>query len=233
MDTNGNKYTIIYASVMVVVVAVMLAIAATQLKPFQDANILIEKKQNILKSVNIVADSKQANDLFANTIKELFIVNSKGERVEGDAFKVDLKVEHSKPVDKRQLPVYVADIGEKGKVYIIPLRGAGLWGPIWGYIALKSDMKTVYGANFDHQGETPGLGAEISTEKFQKPFIGKTIFDQSGLFTSIIVAKIGEKADPAHSVDAISGGTITSKGLQKMLYDDLSTYQEFFKTLKK
>jgi len=233
MDTNGNKYTIIYASVMVVVVAVLLAIAATQLKPFQDANILIEKKQNILKSVNIVADSKQASSLFDNTIKELFIVNSKGEKVEGDAFKVNLKVEHSKQIDQRKLPVYVADMGEKGKVYIIPLRGAGLWGPIWGYVALSSDMNTIYGANFDHQGETPGLGAEINTEKFQKPFIGKTIFDQSGLFTSVIVAKIGEKADPAHSVDAISGGTITSKGLQKMLYDDLATYQEFFKTLKK
>ena len=233
MDTNGNKYTIIYASVMVVVVAVLLAIAATQLKPFQDANILIEKKQNILKSVNIVADSKQASSLFDNTIKELFIVNSKGEKVEGDAFKVNLKVEHSKQIDQRKLPVYVADMGEKGKVYIIPLRGAGLWGPIWGYVALSSDMNTIYGANFDHQGETPGLGAEINTEKFQKPFIGKTIFDQSGLFTSVIVAKIGEKSDPAHSVDAISGGTITSKGLQKMLYDDLATYQEFFKTLKK
>jgi len=233
MDTNGNKYTIIYASVMVVIVAVMLSIAATQLKPFQDANILIEKKQNILKSVNIVSDAKQANDLFSNTIKELFIVNSKGEKIEGDAFKVNLKVEHSKPIDQRKLPVYVADMGEKGKVYVIPLRGAGLWGPIWGYVALSSDMSTIFGANFDHQGETPGLGAEINTEKFQKPFIGKTIFDQTGLFTSITVAKIGEKSDPAHSVDAISGGTITSKGLQKMLYDDLVTYQEFFKTLKK
>lgn len=233
MDTNGNKYTIIYASVMVVVVAVMLAIAATQLKPYQDANILIEKKQNILKSVNIASDVEQANDLFSSTIKELFIVDSKGQKVEGDAFKVDLKVEHSKPVDQRKLPVYVADMGEKGKVYIIPLRGAGLWGPIWGYIALLSDMNTIYGASFDHQGETPGLGAEINTDKFQKPFIGKTIFDQSGLFTAVIVAKIGEKSDPAHTVDGISGGTITSKGLQKMLYDDLSTYQEFFKTIKK
>jgi len=233
MDTNGNKYTIIYATVMVVVVAVMLAIAATQLKPFQDANILIEKKQNILKSVNIVSDVTKANDLFSNTIKELFIVDSKGVKVEGDAFKVDLKVEHSKPVDQRKLPVYIADMGEKGKVYIIPLRGAGLWGPIWGYVALSSDMNTIFGANFDHQGETPGLGAEINTEKFQKPFIGKTIFDQSGLFTSVTVAKIGEKSDPAHTVDGISGGTITSKGLQKMLFDDLSAYQEFFKTLKK
>jgi len=233
MDTNGNRYTIMYAAVMVIVVAVLLAIAATQLKPYQDANILIEKKQNILKSVNIVADVKQANDLFDKTIKELLIVNSKGEKVDGDAFRVNLKVEHSKPVDQRKLPVYVADLGDKGKVYIIPLRGAGLWGPIWGYIAISSDMKTVFGANFDHQGETPGLGAEINTDKFQKPFAGKTIFDQTGLFTSIIIAKTGEKSDPAHSVDAISGGTITSKGLQKMLYDDLSTYQEFFKTLKK
>ena len=233
MDTNGNKYTIIYAAVMVVAVAILLAIAATQLKPFQDANILIEKKQNILKSVNIVSDVKQANDLFSNTIKELFIVNSKGVRVEGDAFKVDLKVEHSKPIDQRKFPVYVADMGDKGKIFVIPLRGAGLWGPIWGYIALSSDMNTIYGANFDHQGETPGLGAEINTEIFQKPFIGKTIFDQTGLFTSIIIAKAGEKSDPAHSVDGISGGTITSKGLQKMLYDDLASYQEFFKTLKK
>jgi len=233
MDTNGNKYTITYAAVMVIVVAILLTIAATQLKPYQDANILIEKKQNILKSVNIVADVKQADDLFSKTIKELLIVNSKGEKVEGDAFKVNLKVEHSKPVDQRKLPVYIAELGEKGKVYIIPLRGAGLWGPIWGYIAISSDMNTVFGANFDHQGETPGLGAEINTDKFQKPFAGKTIFDQTGLFTSIIIAKTGEKADPAHSVDAISGGTITSKGLQKMLYDDLSTYQEFFKTLKK
>lgn len=233
MDTNGNKYTIIYASVMVILVAVMLAIAATQLKPYQDANILIEKKQNILKSVNIASDVEQANELFSSTIKELFIVDSKGQNIEGDAFKVDLKVEHSKPVDQRKLPVYVADMGEKGKVYIIPLRGTGLWGPIWGYIALLSDMNTIYGASFDHQGETPGLGAEINTEIFQKPFIGKTIFDQSGLFTALIVAKIGEKSDPAHTVDGISGGTITSKGLQKMLYDDLSTYQEFFKTIKK
>lgn len=233
MDTNGNKYTIIYAAVMVVVVAILLAIAATQLKPYQDANILIEKKQNILKSVNITADAKQASNLFTNTIKELFIVNSKGVKVEGDAFKVDLKAEHSKPVDQRKLPVYVAELGDKGKIYILPLRGAGLWGPIWGYISFTSDMNTVFGANFDHQGETPGLGAEINTEKFQNHFIGKTIFDQSGAFTSIIVAKTGEKAELSHSVDAISGGTITSKGLQKMLYDDLSTYQEFFKTLKK
>lgn len=233
MDTNGNKYTIIYASVMVIVVAIFLAIAATQLKPFQDANIMIETKQNILKSIHIHADSRKANELFGKTIKEMFIVNSKGDKVAGDAFKVNLKIERSKPLDQRRLPVYVAEMGDNGKIYIIPLRGAGLWGPIWGYISLFSDMNTIYGANFDHQGETPGLGAEINTDKFQKPFEGKTIFDKAGIFTSIIIAKSGEKGEPAHSVDAISGGTITSKGLQKMLYDDLAGYQEFFKNFKK
>jgi len=233
MDTNGNIYTIVYSAVMVVLVAILLTLAATQLKPYQEANILIEKKRNILKSVNVIADAKQANDLFTKTVKELIIVNSKGEKLEGNALKVDLKAEHSKPVEQRKLPVYIAEMGEKGKIYIIPLRGTGLWGPIWGYVSLSSDMNTIFGANFDHSAETPGLGAEINTEKFQRSFIGKTIFDPSGLFTSIIVAKTGEKADPVHRVDAISGGTITSKALQKMLYDDLAIYQEFLKKIKK
>ena len=98
---------------------------------------------------------------------------------------------------------------------------------------MNDDMKTIYGASFDHQGETPGLGAEINTKPFQKPFEGKSIFDESGKFISITVAKAGEISDPKSSVDAISGGTITSKALQKMLYDDLVTYQEFFKTINK
>jgi Na+-transporting NADH:ubiquinone oxidoreductase subunit C len=233
MDTNGNKYTFIYASVMVIVVAAVLAVAAIQLKPAQDKNFEIEKMQSVLKSVNIETDALQAPDVFHKTFAEIYCVNNKGEKVEGDAFNIDLKVEHSKPVEERKLPVYVADLGDKGKKYIIPLRGTGLWGPIWGYIAMNDDMKTIFGASFDHAGETPGLGAEINTKPFQKPFEGKSIFDESGKFVSITVAKAGEISDPKSSVDAISGGTITSKGLQKMVYDDLITYQEFFKTINK
>jgi Na+-transporting NADH:ubiquinone oxidoreductase subunit C len=102
-----------------------------------------------------------------------------------------------------------------------------LWGPIWGYIALNEDLNTIYGANFDHQGETPGLGAEISTPAFQDPFRGKTIFDAAGNLVSFIVAKANESAPAEHRVDAISGGTITSKGLEQMLLDDLKSYQNF------
>ena len=130
------------------------------------------------------------------------------------------------------MPIFEADLGEDGIKYVIPLRGSGLWGPIWGYVSLNDDFNTIYGAIFDHQGETPGLGAEITTDAFQDDFKGKTIFNEDGEFVSLIVAKAGENAPQQHKVDAISGGTITSKGLQDMLYDDLSAYLDFFKQKK-
>jgi len=232
MDRNGNAYTFIYASVMVILVAAILSVAAINLKPFQDKNVEIEKKQSILKSINISAGAEEAEKIYKKTISDSYIVDIKGNKVTGDAFTVDMKKELSMPASERKLPVYIADLNGEGKRYIIPLRGTGLWGPIWGYVALNDDLNTIYGATFDHEGETPGLGAEIATEAFQVPFKGKTIFSKTGELVSIVVAKSGEKADPQHSVDAISGGTITSKGLQKMLYDDLSNYQEFFNKVR-
>jgi Na+-transporting NADH:ubiquinone oxidoreductase subunit C len=110
----------------------------------------------------------------------------------------------------------------------MPLRGTGLWGPIWGYISLQPNMNTVFGAVFDHQGETPGLGAEISTEWYQKYFIGKTLFQDSTKFVSIKVIKGGAKKDDSHAVDAISGGTITSKALEAMIDTCLVQYKTFF-----
>lgn len=132
----------------------------------------------------------------------------------------------------RLLPVYVCQ-KDTSKYYILPLRGKGLWGPIWGYIALQSDLNTVYGAVFDDADETPGLGAQISQSWFQKNFVGKKIFDNKGNFTSIEVVKGGAPPTDIHGVDAISGGTITSKGVQAMLYDCLSSYVNFIDKLRK
>ncbi len=230
MDRNSNVYTFIYASGMVILVAAILSLAASNLKPFQDKNIEIEKKQNILSSVNIAADATNAEEIYAEKIVNSYIVNSKGEKLEGNAFTVDLKKERAKESDQQQLPVFECQIDGDIK-YIVPLRGAGLWGPIWGYLALNSDMSTIYGASFDHQGETPGLGAEISTQAFQSQFKGKEIYDD-GELVSITVAKSNESAPEIHKVDAISGGTITSKGLQNMIYDDLSLYNAFFNQKK-
>ncbi len=226
MDRNSNKYTFIYASVMVILVAAILSIAAMALKPLQTRNTTIEKKQNILASVNIMTTVKDAEKVYAEKILNSYVVNSKGEVIEGNAFDIELRLQKVKPLEQRQLPVFEC-MTEDGLKYILPLRGAGLWGPIWGYIAFNEDLNTIFGANFDHQGETPGLGAEISTPAFQEPFKGKTIFDTAGKLVSVIVAKTGEQAPEQHRVDGISGGTITSKGLQQMLLDDLKSYQNF------
>ncbi len=231
MDRNSNIYTFMYASVMVILVAALLSFAAISLKPDQDKNINIETKQNILASVNIEANAENADKIYSERIVNTYVVNSKGEKAEGEAFTVNMKKEHAKPVDQRLLPVFECQIDGSTK-YILPLYGAGLWGPIWGYIALDSDMNTIYGANFAHQGETPGLGAEIATSHFQSQFKGKKIFDENGALTSVIVAKSNESAPAEHKVDAISGGTITSKGLQNMLRNDFEAYQAFFKQKK-
>jgi Na+-transporting NADH:ubiquinone oxidoreductase subunit C len=233
MNRNGNLYTFIYASVMVILVAALLSYLAISLKPYQTRNVEIEKKQNILASVNIASTAVDAEKVYAETIVSTYVVNSKGEIQDGvEAFGIDMKRERSKPLEERMLPVYEAKLGAEGVKYVLPLYGAGLWGPIWGYVALNEDMNTIYGATFDHQGETPGLGAEINTVAFQEVFKGKTIFDAQGKLVSIIVAKAGENAPAEHRVDAISGGTITSKGLQKMLADDLAAYSEFFNKKK-
>lgn len=227
MDTNGNKYTFIYASAMVILVAAILSITALKLKPAQQKNIDIEKKQNILSSVGIASTFTDAESIYAEKIVQSYIVNFSGEQIEGNAFDIDLKSERAKPETDRRLPVYECKTDE-GTKYILPMYGAGLWGPIWGYVAINDDMNTLYGAVFAHAGETPGLGAEISTSAFQKPFKGKTIFDASGNLVSIVVAKSSETAPAEHKVDGISGGTITSKGLQAMLLNDFTSYKAFF-----
>lgn len=229
MKNFSNTYIFIFSIVMVVFVALLLSLAALQLKPFQDKNIEVEKKQNILASINIKSTPQDAVELYAKYITSDFVVNNKGEKQEGiKAFPVEMKAELSKKANDRELPVFVGTLDDGTNAYVVPLRGKGLWGPIWGYLSFKPDMNTVYGAVFDHQGETPGLGAEIATESFQKPFAGKQIFQDSTKFISIKVLKGGNTADNIHAVDAISGGTITSKGLEAMLDSCLIQYKPFF-----
>jgi Na+-transporting NADH:ubiquinone oxidoreductase subunit C len=229
MKNFSNTYIYVFSIVMVVAVALLLSLAALQLKPFQDKNIEVEKKQNILASVRINSTVKDAVDLYAKYITESFVLNNKGVKQEGvDAFAIDMKVELGKPASERMLPVYVATLETGVKAYVMPLRGKGLWGPIWGYISLEPDLNTIYGAIYDHQGETPGLGAEITLDWFEEPFRGKTIFKDSTEFVSIKVLKGGAPDDDPHAVDAISGGTITSKALEAMLDSCLVQYKTYF-----
>jgi len=232
MDVNKNSYTFLFASLMVLVVALLLSVSYVQLKPFQDRNIELEKKQNILSSVGINILREEAEDTYDKYIIEEVVVDNQGEKVLGySAFDIDLAKEIKKSSEDQLLPLFVSEMNGK-KQYIIPLRGKGLWGPIWGFISLESDLNRVFGAVFDHKAETPGLGAEINQDFFQLPFKGKEIFKDNTLM-SVKVVKGGASKDDLYAVDGISGGTITSDGVTDMLYERLSMYTAYLNKMKK
>lgn len=238
INKNSSGFTFMFSIVMVVVVAVLLALAAILLGPYQAQNVKLEKMQNILGSIGVISDPKDAEKLFNQYIREQLVLNNKGEKVTGgiSAFDIDLKKELDKlrtgGADKQLFPLFVFS-KESKLYYVIPARGKGLWGPIWGYVALEGDLNTVYGASFGHKGETPGLGAEINTIEFQKQFKGKKIYDNSGNFVSVKVVKGGAPPEDEHGVDAISGGTITSNGVTEMLKRTIGNYIPYFKTMNK
>jgi len=215
---------------MVIVVAAILAFLAQALKPLQDKNEAVAKKMDILKTIQVESTANDAEAKFEKYIgKNAYVLNIKGEKVEGEAFTVNLAKEIKKDKAEQAYPIYVCQLDDGSTKYVIPVRGKGLWGPVWGYVSLNEDKNTVFGATFGHKGETPGLGAEITADNFQEQFAGKKLFDASGKFASITVVKQGQSAGDLHKVDGISGGTITSVGVGNMLKDCLSGYEKFLK----
>ena len=225
---------------MVTIVAVLLSFVSMQLKPRQEMNVQIEKKQDVLRSVGKaekVAEAEDKNSYideeFGKYITESYVIDFTGNMVEIDAFEVMLSLgaEIRKSQEERNYPVFVYSENGGPKKYVVPVRGKGLWGPIWGYVALEADLNTIAGAVFDHKAETPGLGSDINKGWFQEPFTGKTIFNEAGEFVSVEVMKGGADPTSMHQVDAISGGTITSKALEEMLKDCLTGYVAHFKEI--
>lgn len=228
MNRESNSYTLIYAAIVVILVAVALAFISQSLKPQQARNEAVDKMQQILSSLNVKVDSKNAESEYKKLITDSYVVNYKGEKLEGEAFVTELAEELNKPESERKYPVYEATI-DGNKKYILSMRGAGLWGPIWGFMALNDDKDTVYGASFGHAGETPGLGAEIDKADFSKKFLGKKFFNSEGSFVSIAIVKPGKSAQGKDYVDGISGGTITSQGVDAMLQSSIGAYDKFLK----
>ena len=233
MNRDSNLYTFLFATIMVFVVASSLAYTSTSLKEKQNENVRKEQMQNILSTIGINTDRDGAENLYNEYIKQQLALTLKGvPDEEVNAFKIQLGTEVKKPLEQQRFPIYVAEV-ENQNFYIVPLRGAGLWDAIWGYIALESDMKTIKGAVFDHKGETAGLGAEITQKWFQDRFVGETIFDSNGELVGIAVSKTNndpnglDKDD--HEVDAISGATITGDGVTDMISERLVHYIPYFK----
>ncbi len=202
------------------------------LKSRQQANADADKKRQILASVHVTADGSDIATTYEKYITDQFIVDEQGQRIGSDDFAVNVANESIMAADRRQLPVYVCTMPDEAVKYILPVYGAGLWGPIWGYVALDSDGSTVYGAYFAHQGETPGLGAEIEKPAFSDQFKGKEMF-KGDSYLPVTVVKAGQKPlGNEDYVDAVSGGTITSKGVAAMLNDCLTPYKYYLETLR-
>ena len=229
--TNSNSYTFIFAIVMVIVVGVVLAFAATSLQPMQYENARQEKMQNILATVGVQTDRAGAEALFNEYIKEQIVLGYEGEEKEGvNAFDVDLAKEIKRTPEEQNFPLYIAEV-EGETYYIIPLRGAGLWNAIFGYISLQDDVNTIKGAVFDHLGETPGLGAEITQEWFRQRFTDEKIFDENGELIGVSVVKGNSSTSKDdNKVDAISGATITGDGVSDMISERLQHYLPYFKS---
>ena len=231
IDKNSNSYTFGFAILMVIVVGSLLAVASQGLKTRQEKNATDKKMMSILSAINIDATRENAQEMYNKYVIDSKIIS--GKDLNAEAFNVDIKKEFRDKnisVSDRNYPLYICE-KDGDKYYIIPVVGTGLWGPIWGFVALESDFKTIYGANFDHKSETPGLGAEIKYASYSDQYTGETISDTTGSFQPIIVVKDGSGSGINSRVDGITGGTITSKGVEEMTTRTLEVYVNYFKSL--
>lgn len=229
MKTNSNSYTIIYSVIIVVIVAFLLAFVFQALKPMQDANVALDKKKQILNSLNIRdLNDAQADAKYKEVIVADRVIDEKGKVLlpgttggENAGFKLE-----SKDYKEGKLALYICRVNGETK-YVIPVYGMGLWGPISGYIALNADKSTIYGVYFNHESETAGLGAEIKDNKaWQEKFQGKKLF-KNGDDKAIALSVEKKVEDPTTQVDAVTGATLTSNGVRDMLHEALGKYLVF------
>ena len=231
---HSNSYTIGFVGIMTTVVAGILALMFSGLKPIHDTNEALYNKKEILGSIKKGAadlEDSEVATIFTKNVKQ-FVLDANGIVIaEKGADKIDMKKEKKKPEAERKYPLYVYD-GPEGKHYIVAVRGKGLWDEIWGSIAIKEDFNTIGGVAFNHTGETPGLGAEIKdNNSWKSQFVGKKLFNEAGEFVSVDVVKGGIKI-PNHQVDGISGATVTAVGVAKMLDKGIRIYLPYFKKLQ-
>lgn len=239
---RSNTYIFTFIVALTMICAVLLSLTNESLKDLQAANVAFEKRQFILSTFlgnEAVSAMKkeEVNKLYDEKVKSA-VIDFSGSLVEMNAADVDVNKEYKKPVEERMFPVYVIE-GAGGLEYVVlPTYGFGLWDNIWGYVALEKDMNTIKGIVFDHKGETPGLGARITTDEIQSRYAGKSIYDESGNMVSVTMMKGenggGDKSieafkDKPHQVDGMSGSTLTGKGINTMLSDYLKAYDNYFK----
>ncbi len=231
MNTNSNTYTIIYASVMVIIVAFLLAFVSSSLKPLQDANVAIDKKSQILASLNIRdLEKSEIESTYDKVITCDPIIKADGTIVNEGTGKDEASfVLDSKDITDAKMPLYIANVDGATK-YVIPVTGRGLWGGLWGYIALNDDCQTVFGAYMSHASETAGLGSLLVEPWFQERFLGKKLFKEDANKVALTVVKAGAVKEADYEVDGLTGATLTTVGIASMVQDGLQKYIGFINT---
>ena len=239
MNTNSNTYTVIYTTLVCVLVAAILSFVAMKLGPSQDANAKAETLRQMMAAAGVAstdelyaAKNAEVLNLYAENISEAYTIGLDGRKNGSLSVSKDnielvsrLKPQHKAILagGEATLPVYIFN----GGIAVIPIYGAGLWGPVWGYVAFQPDGRTIAGAFFDHESETPGLGAKIKDEPwFREKFAGKTV--EWGATPAFRLAKNAEAAEGTNGVDAITGATMTSKGLNEALNIWFKAYENHF-----
>lgn len=231
---RSNSYTLIFTSVITIFMGFLLSVAATSLKPLQEINIEIDMKKNILGALGLKPESsskwtiEEVQSIYKKNIVGL-VLDKNGEKTNKNPKEIDTE----KNMDF--FPIYLHQVGQEIKGYVIPISGKGLWSTLYGYFAIEPDCETVKGITFYKHAETPGLGGEVEKPWFQENFKGKRFLDKNKNLVGIQVLKgsVDESSKEAYrQVDGISGATITSKGLEKFLKEDLAKYEPYFKTIR-
>ncbi len=220
LNTNSNVYTVVYAAVIVIVVAFLLAFVSSSLKDTQEANVENDTKGQILTSLRFDRDKINVKQTFAEKVQDMLYEDGQLVPYEGKFLTT-----YGTEIKNGSLHVFVASTDD-GTKYVVPVTGRGLWGGLWGYIALNEDLRTVYGAYFYHESETAGLGARIGEADFRDRFRDKQVFAPEGDI-ALTVVKAGSVKDAEREVDGVTGATLTSKGVAAMVNEGLSAYKAF------
>lgn len=218
---RSDRYTLLYAAAVCVACSAVLSATSVALKPRQDLQVELDRKANILKAFGAPATGADIQRLFDKHIREIMLDRETGRPVADAA---------------DGMPLYLWEEDGRTTKYAFPVSGKGLWSTIYGYLALEEDLSTIAGITFYRHGETPGLGGEISTDRFQEQFRGKKTFKDGALQRLEVTKGPAANKYPGgsdHAVDGISGATMTGNGLNRFLNEDLERYERYFRTIRK
>ncbi|WP_338761253.1 NADH:ubiquinone reductase (Na(+)-transporting) subunit C [Bernardetia sp. ABR2-2B] len=248
MSKESNAYILTFSIAMILVIAVVLGLVKEFTKEAQKQAVELDTQKQILSAIVPLSEvgetGEEVNAYYAKHIESIAVdVNGDEKKMKGNEPIIPEKVSIRKEFKKKEksekiLPVFkFKDDAGKVTAYILPVYGNGLWDNIWGYIALEPDMKTVKGAVFDHQGETPGLGARIADTEVENRYKGKAIYNAKGELASIEMIKGEGNVEPGalteHEVDGLSGATITARGVNDMLDKYFALYENYIQKVKK